>query len=652
MSRIVKRVACYISFIFLCILCAVVVLACGNDDEKNAAPCNLFVGNDMYLRWDAASDAGMYIVEFDGVEYETETNCFDVLALTAEPTKHAVRVMAVYKNGYESAWSELYFYEEENVSLRYALECYFLDDSSNEVGITVRAKSVCSGKVFIPSAVNLDGIIYQVTEIDTKAFMDCKNMTCVVIPETVAKIPSNAFRNCDALERALLPDGLTEIGIDAFRDCIRLKDVVLPNTLVSVKNGAFVRTGLTELKIPKSITNITNVFGNDALAKLTVDEYNTKYYSENNCIIRKNDRTLVLGCNSSVIPDGVDVIDSDAFRYSGITHIDIPNGIKQVKSSAFEFCAKLKSVHFSDGLETLQRYSFLSCPNIERLYIPKTVTKLEGAFAELTGLESLEVDPANAVYRSENNCIFRRDEPTLVLGCKNSVVPDSVEKIEERAFCGCELNDFVFPSRLKTIGSSAFADTNLTSVALPVGLETIQSYAFSSTPLAEVFIPRTVKYIESGAFENTNLRSVTIPDSVETIKINAFSEVAVYISFDITSLPSDWMFMQLTSLIISNSFTNSCVFFGCELGYDGEYPYVISANDNIRFTHMKTDELSEDCGAPLRNGYEYKGFSEQAGGEVSIGAYTSANGKLCSLSKKQKESLAPDTVLYAVWSEI
>ena len=64
-----------------------------------------------------------------------------------------------------------------------------------------------------------------VTEIGENAFNSCKNLTEVIIPESVTTIGQSAFWGCTSLESVTIPESVTEIGKDIFKKCSALKEV-------------------------------------------------------------------------------------------------------------------------------------------------------------------------------------------------------------------------------------------------------------------------------------------------------------------------------------------------------------------------------------------------------------------------------------------
>ena len=122
---------------------------------------------------------------------------------------------------------------------------------------------------------------------------------------------------------------------------------------------------------------------------------------------------------------------------------------------------------------------------MKALNLSANVTSIEDrAFAYCSGLESIKVDADNSIYNSRNNCnaLIETSTNTLLVGCKNTVIPSSVKVIAEGAFRGCaKLRRIEIPEGITTIGASAFRGcTGLTSVKLPSTITTIGTYAFSA----------------------------------------------------------------------------------------------------------------------------------------------------------------------------
>ena len=74
-------------------------------------------------------------------------------------------------------------------------------------------------------------------------------------------------------------------------------------------------------------------------------------------------------------------------------------------------------------------------------------------------MEHIFVDDNNGTYDSRENCnaIIETESDTLILGCKNTIIPDGVTEIGEYAFSGCDsLTSVTIPASVTEIGRSAF----------------------------------------------------------------------------------------------------------------------------------------------------------------------------------------------------
>ena len=144
-----------------------------------------------------------------------------------------------------------------------------------------------------------------------------------------------------------------------------------------------------------------------------------------------------------------------------------------------------------------------------RFVIPNSVTSIGYyAFTGCKSLTDMTVNSGNSVYDSRNNCnaIIETASNTLIAGCQNTVIPNSVTSIGDWAFAYCSnLTSVTIPNSVTSIGESAFLEcSSLTSVTISNSVTSIGNYAFaycrsltSVTCLAET--PPTA---DSGTFSN------------------------------------------------------------------------------------------------------------------------------------------------------
>lgn len=105
-------------------------------------------------------------------------------------------------------------------------------------------------------------------------------------------------------------------------------------------------------------------------------------------------------------------------------------------------------------------HAYDDCAGLTSVTIPNSVTSIEkSAFYNCDYLTSIKVETENSVYDSRNNCnaIIKTSTNTLILGCKNSTIPNSVTSIGDNAFNGCSgLTAVTIPNSVTSIGYGAF----------------------------------------------------------------------------------------------------------------------------------------------------------------------------------------------------
>ena len=295
----------------------------------------------------------------------------------------------------------------------------------------------------IPRAVSHNGKVYRVSKIESQAFTGYVNLKSAIIPDTVTTIGKSAFAGCLYLGRIDLPNSVTKIGRLAFAGCRSLTHVNIPDRVKWIHTRTFDNCcSLTSIVIPASITSISyySFCGCCSLESIIVEEGNPKYDSRNNCnaIMETSTNTLVLGCNNTVIPDTTLVIGE----------------------KAFEGCDDIESVIIPRSVTKIVSCAFYKCMNLKEVIIPVSVTKIDClSFADCSKLESIIVEEGNPKYDSRNNCnaIMETSTNTLVLGCKNTIIPDTTLVIGKNAFEGCyDLESIIIPRSVLKIGDRAF----------------------------------------------------------------------------------------------------------------------------------------------------------------------------------------------------
>lgn len=184
-------------------------------------------------------------------------------------------------------------------------------------GIIVAGYKGSHRNVTIPAVI--DGL--PVIGIKKDAFLNCKRMTSVTMPDSVISIGAMAFCYCCDLKTVTIPDSVTTIEEGVFDDCRSLVRIVIGKSVTSIGNFAFHYTSLVDITIPDSVTSI----GMGAFWKCY-------------CLDR-----VVMGTN-----------------------------VKSIGKMAFEECDKLQGVYFKGNAPSVEWNTFLNADKSTVYYLPET----------------------------------------------------------------------------------------------------------------------------------------------------------------------------------------------------------------------------------------------------------------------------------------
>ena len=256
--------------------------------------------------------------------------------------------------------------------------------------------------------------------------------------------------------------------------------------------------------------------------------------------------------DSAYVTYGDDKYNGDIIIPNKITFNDKSYIVTSIGYNAFSGCSSLTSISIPNTVTSIGQRAFYGCSSLSSISIPNTVMSIgQYAFYNCYGLTSIKVENGNVNYNSPNGCnaLIETATNTLIVGCKNTIIPNTVTSINHYAFLNCTgLTSIIIPNSVSDIGNSAFEGcnnvtsitlpnsvisigssafkgcSNLTSINIPNSLNSISGYVFSGcTSLTSIIIPSSVTNIEYDAFEGcSSLISITIPNSVTSIGSSAF----------------------------------------------------------------------------------------------------------------------------------
>ncbi|OQA78558.1 MAG: hypothetical protein BWY30_00642 [Tenericutes bacterium ADurb.Bin239] len=388
------------------------------------------------------------------------------------------------------------------------------------------------------------------------ALYGCNQLTSITIPAKVSFIGSQTFGNCPMLDSftvaseneyfesptnnkaiveketkrllyglngGYIPEGVEIIGKFAFDGRVLTEEITIPNTVTTIEYGAYQSTRIPSIIIPDSVTKMENgIF--QYCEKLT-----SVTLSNNLKVI---DEWTFASCKlltSIIIPDSVTMIKERAFNNCNVlASVTFGPNVTFIDDIAFQSCLALNNLVFPESLRIIRYGAFANCQNLTTFNVGKNVRYIGlEVVADTPALTSIEVDAANKHYDSRDNCKALIDTKmnSIINGCKNTMVPNSIVDISSGAFRGSSIETITLPASVTDIGNSVFNGCSaLKTVTIKGELTVITDYCFRyCTSLLEVDLPDSIMMFGSYAFGQCSaLTNITLPESLVSISSYAF----------------------------------------------------------------------------------------------------------------------------------
>lgn len=362
--------------------------------------------------------------------------------------------------------------------------------------------------------------------IDDKAFSDMDGLVNIFFPNKMERIGKLAFVNSDSLEKVVIAGG-NELVIEerAFYQT-PVKYVSIGNGLKSIEERAFCQTGLISIIIGNGLRSIGEqaFYQSTSLQSVSLPTgiEDIQSYAFSGCT----------GLESIILPDSLTSLGKYTFEKTGLTEIQISEGVTVIPEGLFHESLSLTSVTIPEGVVSIETNAFMECSSLNNVVLPNSLTTIGSqafykcsSLSDITLGNSLEIIEFIAFAESNlsGGIQFPASLTTIgggafVLSKITSVVfPDNAQitTIEFSAFQQClNLSSFRFEgsAALEVLPERMFFyATALSDVSLPEGLTTIGAYAFSNTTsLQEITIPSTVYNFGGKVFDRSSVHRVTI----------------------------------------------------------------------------------------------------------------------------------------------
>ncbi len=333
-----------------------------------------------------------------------------------------------------------------------------------------------------------------------------KNITEVILPDSVTKIDNSSFKNCTQL-KTVFSRNATVIGEEAFCNCELLKNVLLLSDITSIGKYAFYNAGNKQNLLSGTTFTLK-------LKKLTD------------------------------IPDG-------AFSKSSIASIEL-NRIKSISKTSFLECNQLVNVYI-EYLMNMPDGCFKGCSSLTEVEIKELGYISAGAFSCCENLEYASFPTVKNVFSNAfENCVSLTDVELM-----------SAVEIYSNAFNGCINLSVLNLPELQTFEESVYSENN-PKIYLPANLkrfyapkmkETVTGM-FSFSPDIVIIGLNGAENLAENSFKGCyNIYSLNI-ESVEKITEGAFNECSITF-IDARSLISTADLPDNSGILLSNNFVES-----------------------------------------------------------------------------------------------
>lgn len=340
-----------------------------------------------------------------------------------------------------------------------------------------------------------DGTEYQVTELKLqRTWSDGERfpqVTSLMIPDTITTCDTCFFNMFPNLTSITIPGSIKDFG-GQFQNMKKLETITFAEGVESIAENAGMMvegcTSLTTIDLPSTLKTIAaaGAFSGNVPNLATIK-----------------------------LPDGVQITDSGAFAGSGITSIELPASITEIKASMFKGCKNLTSVTAKGTITSIGSSAFSECAKLKEIPDLGNVTSMGSyAFSGCEGLAGQEVDLSGLTEIPGHSFDY-----TYISGV---TLNPGLTSIDDWAFIGARFDSLELPETLTSIGNYAFYWSSLSGeVTIPDSVTSLGTSALEGcSGITKLHIGSGLTQIDASNFSGLSQDvKITINNSEDGVAI-------------------------------------------------------------------------------------------------------------------------------------
>lgn len=412
---------------------------------------------------------------------------------------------------------------------------------------------------------------------------------------------------CENLETVEISETVTEIGAQAFSWCSNLKSIAIPNSVETIGMRAFEGTSILDIQWGSSLKKIDM----EAFMYTTIPELCLPDGIE---IIGERSFSSCEDLKRVIVPDNCELYYTAFEKCSALENVVIGKNCK-LEGEIFKNCSSLENVSIGEGSISIASgtgiwgQTFCECTNLKTIYLPDSWEfygdkgEYSMQFFGCINLTDIRFSETNCKYKIVDHVVYSKNGSSLVyypLFLKETEykIPEGVTDIFANAFNGQEyLEHITIPASVQKIGTRAFQECR---------------------KLNNVIVPEGVKELGAGIFASCkNLHSIVLPLSLSSIDTNYKNATATFNGAGLEFIYGEegsYVQKLTEEREISDKFRQTvyCMFDADGGKVDLEKKPVIP---NDRYRSLPT---------PVREGYDFLGWHTDSGDEITDDTIVSA----------------------------